>query len=67
MLLAHWQYFKRCDLMNFNWNDVGDSALMFLEPYQLKFVKDMVAHVKKKCKRFLNDSIGIYGWVLISS
>ncbi|GAB1314809.1 Zn(2)-C6 fungal-type domain-containing protein [Madurella fahalii] len=48
MLLAHWQYFKRCDLMNFNWDDVADSALMFLEPYQLQFVKNIVSRVKRK-------------------
>ncbi|AEO63172.1 uncharacterized protein THITE_2108074 [Thermothielavioides terrestris NRRL 8126] len=48
MLLAHWQYFKRCDLMNFNWDDVGDSALMSLEPYQVEFVKKLVAGFKEK-------------------
>ncbi|KXX81455.1 hypothetical protein MMYC01_201763 [Madurella mycetomatis] len=48
MLLAHWQYFKRCDLMNFNWEEVEDSALMFLKPYQQQFVKSIVSRVKRK-------------------
>lgn len=48
MILAHWQYFKRCDLMNIDWDGVGDSALMFLEPWQLQFVKKIVCQLKKK-------------------
>jgi hypothetical protein len=50
MLLAHWQYFKRCDLMNFNWEEIDGSALAFLEPKQVEFVKRIVGRVKEKCK-----------------
>jgi len=48
MLLAHWQYFKRCDLMTFNLDNVRDSALMFLEPTQVEFLKRTVARVKER-------------------
>ncbi|KAL2195125.1 hypothetical protein P885DRAFT_41236 [Corynascus similis CBS 632.67] len=48
MLLAHWQYFKRCDLINFKWVDIGESALMFLEPDQLECLKRTVHRLKEK-------------------
>ncbi|KAL2016172.1 hypothetical protein VTK56DRAFT_4112 [Thermocarpiscus australiensis] len=47
-LPLHWQYFKRCDLMNFNWDEVGESTLMFLEPHQIEFLKRTVARMKTK-------------------
>ena len=58
MLLAHWQYFKRCDLMNFNWEDLEDSALMLLKPKQVEFVKRIVGRVKEKRKCLLDDFPG---------
>lgn len=48
MLLAHWQYFKRCDLMTFNWATTEGSALSCLEPYQVEFVKDIASRIKAK-------------------
>ncbi|KAH6850423.1 hypothetical protein B0I37DRAFT_390553 [Chaetomium sp. MPI-CAGE-AT-0009] len=48
MLLTHWQYFKRCDLMKFNWDNVGDSALMFLEPDQVDCLKRVVGLLKER-------------------
>ncbi|KAK4100174.1 hypothetical protein N658DRAFT_428222, partial [Parathielavia hyrcaniae] len=48
MLLAHWHYFKRCDLMNLDWENAGDSPLMFLEPQQVDFIKGIVECVKNK-------------------
>jgi hypothetical protein len=50
MLLAHWQYFKRCDLMNFDWNDIEESALAFLEPSQIQCIKSVVRRLKEVCK-----------------
>lgn len=61
MLLAHWQYFKRCDLMNFNWNNVGESALMCLEPDQIDCIKSVVGRLKERRKlslRFLQEPNG---------
>ncbi|KAK4040204.1 hypothetical protein C8A01DRAFT_46441 [Parachaetomium inaequale] len=48
MLLAHWQYFKRCDLMSFKWDDIGESTLMFLEPDQIKLLKHIVGRLKEE-------------------
>ncbi|KAL2175171.1 uncharacterized protein P884DRAFT_206842 [Thermothelomyces heterothallicus CBS 202.75] len=48
MLLARWQYFKRCDLMNFDWDDIGQSTLMFLEPDQVECLKVTVNLLKEK-------------------
>ncbi|KAK3297180.1 uncharacterized protein B0H64DRAFT_320431 [Chaetomium fimeti] len=48
MLLAHWQYFKRCDLMTFNWDNVGESALTSLEAEQIDCVKRVVARLKER-------------------
>ena len=50
MLLAHWQYFKRCDLMNFKWDDIEESTLMFLEPDQVELLKHVVDSLKEKCE-----------------
>ncbi|KAL2162886.1 hypothetical protein VTH06DRAFT_6722 [Thermothelomyces fergusii] len=48
MLLARWQYFKRCDLMNFNWDDVKQSTLASLEPDQIECLKVTVNLLKEK-------------------
>ncbi|KAH6611671.1 hypothetical protein B0J18DRAFT_84531, partial [Chaetomium sp. MPI-SDFR-AT-0129] len=48
MLLAYWQYYKRCDLMNFNWDSVTDSPLSCLESYQVEFLKRTVGLLKEK-------------------
>jgi hypothetical protein len=50
MLLAHWQYFKRCDLMNVDWADIGGSTLVFLEPHQVDFLRKTIGHLRKKRK-----------------
>ncbi|KAH6626748.1 hypothetical protein B0J18DRAFT_364509 [Chaetomium sp. MPI-SDFR-AT-0129] len=50
MLLAYWQYYKRCDLMNFNWDSVTDSPLSCLESYQVEFLKRTVGLLKEKRK-----------------
>jgi hypothetical protein len=50
MLLAYWHYYKRCDLMNFDWDAIGDSPLMYLEPHQAALVKSTVEGIKKKRK-----------------
>ena len=48
-LLAHWHYFKRCDLMAVNWDDVaGEPALGGLTRAQLGFVRDVVERVRAK-------------------
>ncbi|KAL2261678.1 hypothetical protein VTK26DRAFT_3640 [Humicola hyalothermophila] len=47
-LLAYWQYFKRCDLMSIDWDDIDNPALMFLEPYQVRFMKQIVDRMKEK-------------------
>ncbi|KAL2134561.1 hypothetical protein VTI74DRAFT_11455 [Chaetomium olivicolor] len=48
MLLAHWQYFKRCDLMNFHWENTEDTALAHLEPYQVEFLRRIVGRLREK-------------------
>ncbi|KAL1837019.1 hypothetical protein VTJ49DRAFT_4388 [Mycothermus thermophilus] len=49
MLLAHWHYFKRCDLTMLDQDDVDDGKpLAFLEPYQSEFVKDMASRMKAR-------------------
>ncbi|KAK4203054.1 hypothetical protein QBC40DRAFT_31554 [Triangularia verruculosa] len=50
VMLAYWTYFKRCDLMNCEWDakSVSKSALQELEPYQLAFLKGMVDCLKPK-------------------
>ncbi len=48
-LLAHWHYFKRCDLMAVNWDEItGESALGGLTPPQVEFVRDIVERVRAK-------------------
>lgn len=48
-LLAHWHYFKRCDLMAVNWDDVaGEPALGGLTRAQLGFVRDVVERVRAR-------------------
>lgn len=48
-ILAYWHYFKRCDLMDFNWNHIDDSAPMSLEPHQARFMQRIIGRVKQKC------------------
>jgi hypothetical protein len=60
MLLNNWHYFKRCDLMKFNWEAIDGSALAFLEPRQVEFVKRIVGRVKAKCKCPSPD--GVASW-----
>ncbi|KAJ4302046.1 hypothetical protein N0V88_002182 [Collariella sp. IMI 366227] len=50
MLLAHWQYFKRCDLMNFDWDNLEDSALGHLESYQVEFLRVITGRLTEKCE-----------------
>ncbi|KAK3906363.1 hypothetical protein C8A05DRAFT_40787 [Staphylotrichum tortipilum] len=48
-LLAHWHYFKRCDLMAVNWDETaGESALAGLTAPQRAFVRDVVERVRAK-------------------
>ncbi|KAM7203047.1 hypothetical protein V8F33_002395 [Rhypophila sp. PSN 637] len=47
-LLLYWQYFKRCDLMNFDWGNAGKSSLKHLKPYQVEFMKFTVERLKRK-------------------
>ncbi|KAK0735391.1 hypothetical protein B0T21DRAFT_384256 [Apiosordaria backusii] len=49
-MLAYWMYFKRCDVMNFEWDaeSVSKSPLQKLEPEQLKFLKKIVERLKAK-------------------
>lgn len=58
VLLAHWQYFKRCELMNFNWDDIGNSALMFLESHQVQFLKSIVERLKQRGERLASAGFG---------
>jgi hypothetical protein len=62
MLLAHWQYFKRCDLMTFNWAKTEHTALSSLEPYQVEFVKGIVNRIKGKRKSRLHFITGRAEW-----
>jgi hypothetical protein len=48
MLLAYWHYYKRCDLMNFDWNRIEYSPLRYLEPHQVALVRSTVEGIKKK-------------------
>ncbi|KAK4181520.1 hypothetical protein QBC36DRAFT_306309 [Triangularia setosa] len=50
VMLAYWTYFKRCDLMNLQWDaeSVSKSALQELEPHQLAFLKRTVDCLKVK-------------------
>jgi len=50
MLLIRWQYFKRCDLMNLDWEDKGSPQLAFLEPHQVESMRDIVTRLKIECK-----------------
>ncbi|KAK4162805.1 hypothetical protein QBC43DRAFT_73377 [Cladorrhinum sp. PSN259] len=43
VLLAHWDYYKRCDL-----TVVNGKALYFLEPYQLDFIRSISAQLKQR-------------------
>ncbi|KAM7184749.1 hypothetical protein V8F20_012082 [Naviculisporaceae sp. PSN 640] len=46
-LLLHWQYFKRCDLMNVDWDNPSRAPLTHLRPYQLNFMKATVGMLKQ--------------------
>ncbi|KAK3326209.1 hypothetical protein B0H66DRAFT_470424 [Apodospora peruviana] len=48
MLLTHWQYFKRCDLLNADWNNPSTSTLQYLKLYQFQHLKNTVAMLKLK-------------------
>jgi hypothetical protein len=50
VLLAHWHYFKRCNLMELDWDNMGKSPLRFLEPYQVRFVRRIVDQLEERCK-----------------
>ncbi|KAL2268902.1 hypothetical protein VTJ83DRAFT_3748 [Remersonia thermophila] len=49
MLLAHWHYFSRCDLAAIDQPDSEDGRpLMFLEPHQREFVKNIASRMKAR-------------------
>ena len=48
MLLAYWQYFKRTDLMNFDWDKVGNSQLQCLDPEQVDFMKKIIGLLNER-------------------
>ncbi|KAK0636402.1 hypothetical protein B0T17DRAFT_482682 [Bombardia bombarda] len=49
VLLAYWQYYKRCDLMNYDWSNPEKSPLKFLKPDQVQFIKGTVEALQDKC------------------
>lgn len=51
-MLAYWTYFKRCDLMNFEWDaeSVSKSAIKYLDTRQLAFLKGTIDCLKDKSK-----------------
>lgn len=50
VMLAYWTYFKRCDLMNFEWDaeSVSKSAIKYLDTRQLAFLKGTIDCLKDK-------------------
>lgn len=53
MLLVRWQYYKRCDLMNLDWEDSTKPPLVSLEPHQATFMRSIVGLLKQKCEYLL--------------
>lgn len=49
-LLAHWQYFKRCDFTKSSWDNLAGSALISLKQDQTEFLKRTVSCLKEKRK-----------------
>ncbi|KAK3935865.1 hypothetical protein QBC46DRAFT_270825 [Diplogelasinospora grovesii] len=48
ILLAHWLYYRRVDVMSLDWKKQDKSSLKHLEPYQAQFMKSTVDHLKRK-------------------
>jgi hypothetical protein len=50
ILLAHWLYYRRVDVMSLDWKKQDKSSLKHLEPYQAQFMKSTVDDLKRKSK-----------------
>lgn len=56
MLLAHWDYFKRCDLLALDRRKADNSPLKHLKEYQREFIIDIAERMKTRCKWAISES-----------